>query len=300
MRRKDRETGLHYNRYYEPYIARYVSKDPIGLFGGLNNSAYVSDPMGLMAKSEKEKVAANNASVLKNKAKETQLAKSKWGVTKVSDYWIGQQKIYNPNGVNLDQKVQKKEFSGMMGANSAINDYKKRNGNFEGCSRCFTLDYITGSVGKGPFSFGVSLNTHNNDIFISPINVSMQGGKNLYMEVAQRAFSLASDTMFPFSTSFGFGHIFNISDTNDRARGTNDFLTGEAVTVSSTIPRLPVSIGATTSTDNLKGDLSHIYKKPIGVEISLTNGKGADVTRSNSIRLKDAVKQVKNKFGLGD
>ena len=42
----DSETGLHYNRYryYEPFSARYVSKDPIGLFGGLNNSAYVSDP----------------------------------------------------------------------------------------------------------------------------------------------------------------------------------------------------------------------------------------------------------------
>ncbi len=42
----DDETGLHYNRYryYEPYSARYVSKDPIGLFGGLNNSSYVSDP----------------------------------------------------------------------------------------------------------------------------------------------------------------------------------------------------------------------------------------------------------------
>lgn len=42
----DEETGLHYNRYryYEPFSARYVSKDPIGLFGGLNNSAYVSDP----------------------------------------------------------------------------------------------------------------------------------------------------------------------------------------------------------------------------------------------------------------
>ncbi|UUS64203.1 MULTISPECIES: RHS repeat-associated core domain-containing protein [unclassified Acinetobacter] len=52
----DSETGLHYNRYryYEPFSARYVSKDPIGLFGGLNNSSYVSDPnqwvdpMGLM------------------------------------------------------------------------------------------------------------------------------------------------------------------------------------------------------------------------------------------------------------
>ncbi|WP_180144225.1 RHS repeat-associated core domain-containing protein [Acinetobacter sp. YH12052] len=42
----DRETGLHYNRYryYEPHSARYLSKDPIGLFGGVNNSSYVSDP----------------------------------------------------------------------------------------------------------------------------------------------------------------------------------------------------------------------------------------------------------------
>lgn len=42
----DSETGLHYNRYryYEPYSARYVSKDPIGLEGGLNNSSYVNDP----------------------------------------------------------------------------------------------------------------------------------------------------------------------------------------------------------------------------------------------------------------
>ncbi|WP_168416983.1 RHS repeat-associated core domain-containing protein [Acinetobacter indicus] len=42
----DQETGLHYNRYryYEPHSARYVSKDPIGLRGGFNTSAYVSDP----------------------------------------------------------------------------------------------------------------------------------------------------------------------------------------------------------------------------------------------------------------
>lgn len=42
----DNETGLHYNRYryYEPHSARYMSKDPIGLNGGMNTSAYVSDP----------------------------------------------------------------------------------------------------------------------------------------------------------------------------------------------------------------------------------------------------------------
>ena len=42
----EHETGLHYNRYryYEPYSARYVSKDPIGLFGGINTSKYVNNP----------------------------------------------------------------------------------------------------------------------------------------------------------------------------------------------------------------------------------------------------------------
>ena len=53
----DKETGLHYNRYryYDPHSSRYMSKDPIGLEGGLNTSAYVSnptqwvDPMGLQS-----------------------------------------------------------------------------------------------------------------------------------------------------------------------------------------------------------------------------------------------------------
>lgn len=42
----DQETELHYNRYryYEPHSARYVSKDPIGLEGGMNTSSYVTDP----------------------------------------------------------------------------------------------------------------------------------------------------------------------------------------------------------------------------------------------------------------
>lgn len=42
----DHETGLHYNRYryYEPFSARYMSKDPIGLIGDINESKYVSNP----------------------------------------------------------------------------------------------------------------------------------------------------------------------------------------------------------------------------------------------------------------
>ena len=42
----DHETGLHYNRhrYYDPHSGRFVSKDPIGLRGGINLHGYVSNP----------------------------------------------------------------------------------------------------------------------------------------------------------------------------------------------------------------------------------------------------------------
>ncbi|MFL7026819.1 RHS repeat-associated core domain-containing protein [Enterovibrio norvegicus] len=44
----DEETGLHYNRhrYYSPNTGRFVTADPIGLAGGLNNYQYVPNPMG--------------------------------------------------------------------------------------------------------------------------------------------------------------------------------------------------------------------------------------------------------------
>ena len=52
---EDAETGLHYNRYryYDAPSRRYISRDPIGLTGGLNAYSYASapnaqvDPLGL-------------------------------------------------------------------------------------------------------------------------------------------------------------------------------------------------------------------------------------------------------------
>ncbi|WP_089086423.1 RHS repeat domain-containing protein [Aquitalea magnusonii] len=43
----DDESGLHYNRYryYDPEIGRFISRDPIGLFGGLNNFIYAANPI---------------------------------------------------------------------------------------------------------------------------------------------------------------------------------------------------------------------------------------------------------------
>jgi len=43
----DEETGLHYNRfrYYDPEVGRFVSQDPIGLFGGDNLYQYAPNPV---------------------------------------------------------------------------------------------------------------------------------------------------------------------------------------------------------------------------------------------------------------
>ena len=43
----DEETGLHYNRYrfYDPKIGRYLSADPLGIVGGLNQYSYVANPI---------------------------------------------------------------------------------------------------------------------------------------------------------------------------------------------------------------------------------------------------------------
>ncbi|WP_346839621.1 polymorphic toxin type 46 domain-containing protein [Microbulbifer sp. SAOS-129_SWC] len=56
----DGETGLHYNffRYYDPVIGGFISQDPVGLAGGINNYFYVEnpvewvDPYGLTAEKE--------------------------------------------------------------------------------------------------------------------------------------------------------------------------------------------------------------------------------------------------------
>lgn len=64
-REYDAETGLYYYRarYYDPVLRRFVSKDPIGLHGGINPYAYVendpvnaTDPSGLAACEFQEEV----------------------------------------------------------------------------------------------------------------------------------------------------------------------------------------------------------------------------------------------------
>ncbi|WP_429232957.1 RHS repeat-associated core domain-containing protein [Aeromonas salmonicida] len=44
----DAETGLHYNRHrdYQSETGRFITPDPIGLAGGLNNYQYAPNPTG--------------------------------------------------------------------------------------------------------------------------------------------------------------------------------------------------------------------------------------------------------------
>ncbi len=46
----DAETGLHYNyyRYYNPQTGRYITPDPIGLWGGINLFAYTNNPVNFI------------------------------------------------------------------------------------------------------------------------------------------------------------------------------------------------------------------------------------------------------------
>lgn len=69
----DEETGLHYNRhrYYDPTLGRYISRDPIGVAGGLNLYLYAgndpvnrADPLGLWWKTALSVVAAAAAAVV--------------------------------------------------------------------------------------------------------------------------------------------------------------------------------------------------------------------------------------------
>lgn len=69
---RDEESGLYYNRYryYAPELGRYVTQDPIGLTGGVNNysyadgnSVYKTDSLGLAT--DGRKLNSMNCSALK-------------------------------------------------------------------------------------------------------------------------------------------------------------------------------------------------------------------------------------------
>nr|WP_052170363.1 glycohydrolase toxin TNT-related protein [Massilia sp. JS1662] len=65
----DEETGLHYNRhrYYDPHAGRFISRDPIGLLGGLNLHQYAPNPTGWLDTLGLSRCPSNPATVDKDR-----------------------------------------------------------------------------------------------------------------------------------------------------------------------------------------------------------------------------------------
>ena len=66
----DAETGLHYNRhrYYQPETGRFITPDPIGLAGGLNNYQYAPNPIGWVDPLGLKNVKENGPNNIEGKA----------------------------------------------------------------------------------------------------------------------------------------------------------------------------------------------------------------------------------------
>jgi RHS repeat-associated protein len=79
----DRESGLHYNsnRYYDPQIGRFITQDPIGIFGGINFYRYAPnpvnwiDPLGLACKQGGTYVLENDEGVVMRTGRSNDLAR---------------------------------------------------------------------------------------------------------------------------------------------------------------------------------------------------------------------------------
>lgn len=297
----DKETGLHYNRYryYEPYSARYVSKDPIGLFGGLNNSVYVSDPnqwidpmglqnqkhknaddynkaKGLMIASEERALKASLKMIEEAKTKKERIDKSlrEESLKKAkeeAEKKARQNLTYNPSGLGRDRELDN------------INRVNKCTVN-----QTCTIDYITLGGGLGPWSTSASINTHNGDIFFSPVNISPKSGGDLVLALGDLALKgTPLGLSNSLSASLMLGRMQNIEGTS-RSKATSSFLEGEAFTLSSTPYKvIPASAAVTVSGADLKNNPSQIFNKPYAKEGGfIFNGSILDLNRSNSYKVK--------------
>ncbi|MDS7945507.1 RHS repeat-associated core domain-containing protein [Acinetobacter sp. V110_1] len=161
----DLETELHYNRYryYEPHSARYVSKDPIGLSGGINTSAYVSDPTqwvdprGLASNSigsygsvksasdTYEKYATSKS--LKDVAERYAAGKSVGG-SATAGVGVGIYANYKGNGestLTMERKVGLGYEYGVFERNYHYGERQVNRGYIEGCAATGESKYCAGS-----------------------------------------------------------------------------------------------------------------------------------------------------------
>ncbi|WP_254635281.1 RHS repeat-associated core domain-containing protein, partial [Acinetobacter bereziniae] len=214
----DKETGLHYNRYryYEPYSARYVSKDPIGLFGGLHSTKYVSDPnqwvdpMGLIGEHQK-----------KDPFRERK------GTTPLTKY-VNERILKD----KLDrQATEKEKRQAAKIFNEAINQQPV-------CEEQL-IEYVTCSVGIGPKAIGFSINLYNGRVFKAEdaysgtaVPVAVEKTMAMGAQSLKNVSKVLSKNALTAGASCVGGHIINKENPNNVSDNTDSFLTGKSYTFS--------------------------------------------------------------------
>ena len=79
----DAETGTHYNyfRDYDPSVGRYAQSDPIGIWGGLNTYAYVTNNPLLRSRRSFMGIGADQAVVVQYRMEPINVARTMTSVT---------------------------------------------------------------------------------------------------------------------------------------------------------------------------------------------------------------------------
>lgn len=230
----DEETGLHYNRhrYYEPHSARYVSKDPIGLMGGVNNQTYVKDPngwvdpMGLEEKKPYSGMMNANAAIRdwKEREKKQGIAKAEnCGAQKCSmqiDYIVCGASYYVGSG-NIGLNTHNGNIYSGIGLTKA--GYDKLKGKLSLGVAClgFTLGELDSSVSRAELTdsalSGASFGVAYGSPYLVTAGVDMPVTKG-----GEIAVNIGGGVGTPGITLFDFSHskiIGNTKDTEPYAKG---------------------------------------------------------------------------------
>ena len=109
---EDAETGLHYNlfRYYDPDSGRYLTKDPIGLAGGLNAYKYVPNPVCWI-----DPLGLNDCKIIVSKESHTLDLEGEWRATKFASGQKGIVYVLRDADTGEFLKVGKSEVDTFVG-----------------------------------------------------------------------------------------------------------------------------------------------------------------------------------------
>ncbi|NHC03900.1 RHS repeat protein, partial [Acinetobacter sp. 187] len=275
----DEETGLHYNRYryYEPYSARYISKDPIGLQGGLNNSTYVSDPnqwvdpLGLSDKKVYPDPAKLRAENIALQQEEFDRLKSQNTYTKVNN---GLSKIATTSKNKIISNTSTAIVVGNQIINAGKSAYNRMKGSLtlsvlmcQSLGGCRRPDYLVCSGSLANVTGAVTINLYNGQSYIGKGLDSapfIKGKKYAGIDNSSGNIKKMSEAL---GGSCSLGYIFNKTKGLSVTDATDSFLDGLAGSAGVTLSNIRVGVSNPANEDWFN------LLTPKAIEIGLSSEK---------------------------